>query len=258
MPTAGCNRTDTGQRSRNSCWIGDRSSGAPFIVQSISRWTGKDVGDRGGLVDPSSVKVADTFTLTPDGDAVLGADPVEDHVGASSEQGFQRARTARSSPWRGAGSSITMLWRRTCTMHRVAEVASAEIAIGTIVLSSVGIIMLRGRGRPDPSRVMQNSEVVGHGAIGADAVWNGKGKKDLGPVDRTAGQQRIALVDQVEDGSDNKRDDKGTPRHAVRYAAPASSAPGRHAIHAPTSPGNSTSERISRSGTPGRRSRPWL
>jgi hypothetical protein len=49
-----------------------------------------------------------------------------------------------------------------------------------------------------------------------------------------AGEQRVALIDQIEHGPDDKRDEKGTPRHTIGDRATASFAPGRDVAHVPT------------------------
>src|SRR5574337_1933161 len=71
------------------------------------------------------------------------------------------------------------------------------------------------------SRLPRSGQAVGDCSIRGNAVWYSEGQNYLGPVDPTIAEERISLIDQIEDRPDNQRDKERSPRHTIGDTASA-------------------------------------
>src|SRR5271166_4149389 len=62
------------------------------------------------------------------------------------------------------------------------------------------------------------SQPIRYRTISRDPVGHDKGQDQLGQVQPSSRYKSVALIDQIENGSDDQRDDERTLRHAVGYA----------------------------------------
>src|SRR5262249_4257599 len=125
-------------------------------------------------------------------------------------------------PSRSLGSSMTVLTSRVATSVRVWVGHSARMRWVTVVFS-----LMTTMGLPSPlcrwpkvSGLVDRLaacvvQPIGHRAVCADRVRHGIGQDRLEPVEGRGAQQRIALVDQVEHRSNDKRDIERAARDAV-------------------------------------------
>src|SRR5215471_6054018 len=91
--------------------------------------------------------------------------------------------------------------------------------------SSRGMIILLGLECRTGRRCPQS---IGDGAVGGDAIRNRESQNDLGELERRAAQQRVALVDQIEDRPDDQRHHERSPRYTLANAISSDLTPSRH------------------------------
>src|SRR3954470_2622165 len=77
--------------------------------------------------------------------------------------------------------------------------------------------LLRPKRRRPAIGCLFRVQAIGNGAVGADAIRHKIGQQQLCRVERGAADERVSLVDQVQDRADDQRDKHRAPRHPVRY-----------------------------------------
>jgi hypothetical protein len=69
-------------------------------------------------------------------------------------------------------------------------------------------------------RHLRDVQAKRNGAVGADAIRHEIGQQQLCRIERRAADERVALVDQVEDRTDKQGDEQRAFRHSVRHRIP--------------------------------------
>jgi hypothetical protein len=79
---------------------------------------------------------------------------------------------------------------------------------------------LRGRALAIARRA-RNSQPIRHRPVGGDAVRHRISQDDLCEIELAVTEKDVALIDQVENRTDDQGHKQRTPRNAIRYAVPA-------------------------------------
>lgn len=99
------------------------------------------------------------------------------------------------------------------------------------LLKSHAVAFVKARASPISwSRGGPPAQLIGNSAVGANEVGNTVGQNDLQPIDGRRAEKGVALIDQVEQGSDDQRDMERAAQNAVGNRALACELPGQDCL----------------------------